>query len=340
MTGLKAGKDRFMEDYLRGQDYVARLQAEDGNPPRRKGLQGVSSVRQASPKQVGANAGRHWELESVDDKGSRQTSRIPLSTKRPPLGPVTYDDGTTRFHAPTEWEEDPPSLPKGTFLEQALEEASHRPVAKGNFDEVAGFMYGELTRNSRSWQTRMLSVANANPHPLTKAGALAGWTALVWPGHVWDHKPVLTGAPTDSRKDAAPFDGTAAEWFKDGKDQYGYELWSNVHYGYVGRQAGLDAYTLMAGAGGAQLKTLYRKGGSEKERRMAWHRAIHEMQGARGLDDPMDSAAVRLGIHLYEKYGPDLTLDQFKKEVRSWPGMKTIHEPAQTDRYINRPAGN
>lgn len=221
-----------------------------------------------------------------------------------------------------------------------MKAVERRPEARGNFDEVARFMHDELIRNSRSGTARILSVANENPHPMTKTGALAGWAALVWPGHVWDHKPVLTGAPTDSRKDAPPFEGRPAKWFRDGQDQYGFELWSNVHYGYVGKHAGFRTDELMAGAGLAQLQTLYRKGGSKSERRKAWGRALKETQGAPGLDDPMDSSAVRLGIHLYEKYGAELTPEQFKDEVRRWPGMKVIHEPVHTDRYIYRSSEN
>lgn len=57
-----------------------------------------------------------------------------------------------------------------------------------------------------------------------------------------------------------------------------YDFWSNLHYGYVGIEAGFEEYELRVGAHLADV-------------------------GTRGQTDPGDDLAIRMGIELRAKYG-------------------------------------
>ncbi|WP_162932523.1 polymorphic toxin type 44 domain-containing protein [Solimonas sp. K1W22B-7] len=288
MNGYRNSNKSFMDGFLRGQDFVAKLQLD-------------SDIEEAQKAGVG-NDGKHGAL----------------GLQGPDVGRY-HEDGK------------PPSLPSGRVLDPLLEELRRGPEARGSFDEVTDFMHGEMKENYQSKAVNMLAEANRK---LQKTWALAGWANLVWPEHAWDHKPMLSTGVTVGREDRRKFKGTPAEWFKDGNDRYGYEIWSNVHYGYIGRRSGFHGDTLLSGAGVAQLATLYGKRGKKEERSNAWRRALLEGEGRKGLDDPPDSSAIRLGIHLYEKYGDRMTLDQLRKEVRAWPGLKVIRAPVETEQYI------
>jgi hypothetical protein len=59
-----------------------------------------------------------------------------------------------------------------------------------------------------------------------------------------------------------------------------YDIYSNIHYGYVGSRVGIGRQELQVGANGG---------------------------GAAGKNDNGDKLSVDVGVDLYEKYGMDLT---------------------------------
>lgn len=114
--------------------------------------------------------------------------------------------------------------------------------------------------------------------------ALVMWGAKVAPGQDWDHKPKITDR--FGLKEKSDF------YFKQpGEDrEVFYDLYSNVHYGYVGRAAGLDEGTLIEGASlGETMLT--------------------------GDDDAGDQITMRIGIDLYDKYGKDMTQEQLHQGI-------------------------
>src|SRR5262249_3013929 len=77
--------------------------------------------------------------------------------------------------------------------------------------------------------------------------ALAMWAAKGAPGQDWDHKPKLQQRFGLKTKDDFFFQ-------QPGTDrQVYYDIYSNLHYGYVGRAAGLDTKTLIQGASLGEL---------------------------------------------------------------------------------------
>jgi hypothetical protein len=78
-----------------------------------------------------------------------------------------------------------------------------------------------------------------------------------------------------------------------GKDgEIGWDIWSNIHYGIVGRHAGFTADELKAGADGADVVF------ADDHR-----------------PNEGDKLAVQIGIDLYEKYGKDVTPEQIQNAV-------------------------
>jgi hypothetical protein len=74
----------------------------------------------------------------------------------------------------------------------------------------------------------------------------------------------------------------------DNNHEYYYDIWSNIHYGYVGSAAGI---------GGGMLQWGAARG------------------GAAGRNDPMDVETIQIGIDLWNRHGAGLTQKQFHDEI-------------------------
>lgn len=68
-----------------------------------------------------------------------------------------------------------------------------------------------------------------------------------------------------------------------------YDIYSNIHYGYVGRAAGFPEESLIA--------------------------AANLNDGATGVNDAGDDITMRIGAQLYERYGSDLTRAQLHEGI-------------------------
>ena len=77
------------------------------------------------------------------------------------------------------------------------------------------------------------------------ADALAKWGLKVRTGGDWDHKPKLDYMLD---LDGNSWDKNDDDYFfpirGDKKHEYYYDIWSNIHYGYVGSAIGFDCSTL------------------------------------------------------------------------------------------------
>lgn len=167
---------------------------------------------------------------------------------------------------------------------------------------VLPFMRAEMVTNSQSAEAKDCERLNAPPDPLVDimgasvgvvgssgdvwvgahAAALFKWRELVRSGAKWDHKKqlrdLLSLRPGDWH---FPIAG-------DADHEYYYDIWSNIHYGYVGSAAGFSDIELQAGAA---------------------------LGGAAGTNDDIDVETVQIGIDLWQRYGVNLTEDQLRKEI-------------------------
>ncbi|MDC0835975.1 S8 family serine peptidase [Geitlerinema sp. CS-897] len=109
-----------------------------------------------------------------------------------------------------------------------------------------------------------------------QSSALLQWAGIVKTDAEWDHKPKLTtrlelNNPPDYY---FPIPG-------GGNHEYYYDIWSNIHYGYVGASVGFDRSTLQFGAN------------------------LHEQ--FTGVNDDSDVIAVDIGISLWQKYAGNIS---------------------------------
>jgi hypothetical protein len=151
---------------------------------------------------------------------------------------------------------------------QTIRNAATGMAPLDEYGRIQQFIFDEMVRNSGS--VLGMQVNNAIPLPANKALAYAEWVALVRPDGPWDHK----GRILDQTE------GTNLYTPMPGGGNIRYDLWSNLHYGYVGREAGFTEVELRAGANAADLI------GQDRT-------------------DPGDDVAVRIGTELRAQYAPD-----------------------------------
>lgn len=101
-----------------------------------------------------------------------------------------------------------------------------------------------------------------------------GW--LVREGGPWDHKPKFK-----TQKMGETIPGTWHTW---GEWEYYFDVWSNIHFGYVGRAAGISRDTLLSGASAEQ--------GVQDLVRLKWPSG----------DAPQDRAAIIVGCDLFDNH--------------------------------------
>ncbi|MGV2861594.1 polymorphic toxin type 44 domain-containing protein [Achromobacter sp. ESBL13] len=144
-----------------------------------------------------------------------------------------------------------------------------------------------------------------------KAAAYAMWVERVGPGRPWDHKPLL-------RRRLGPH-GFNRGWQKLGDFDYYYDIWSNIHYGYVGVALGFSEAELLHGAGLAQaLSDAYR---SMKDGKLPrWQ--DHSTNGTwpASADDVPDHISIKLGCDLYAASKPhELTSATLLERISAVP---------------------
>jgi hypothetical protein len=171
-----------------------------------------------------------------------------------------------------------PREPRINFGEVDQVEHTARPAPpvrseSQEFDAVTGYIADEVARNVDSAELRAIRALNDLPGPPPPA-AYALFLNQVGTGRPWDHK----GAIQNAYGLSTPVPGEEGE--------ISWDVWSNIHYGIVGREAGFSADELHGGA--------ERFGGGPN----------------RG-----DRLAVQIGIDLYEQYGSDVTEEQIRQAV-------------------------
>jgi len=133
--------------------------------------------------------------------------------------------------------------------------------------------------------------------------AYNAWADMVDTDRPWDHKSVIKR------------EFGYGQYV--GNETYTFDVWSNIHYGYVGRDCGFSEVELLAGAGYAQIKA----GTSGWSYWSSW------------FDDPRDQAAIQVGINLYNKQGLSLTVELLllelwqSKSVTTFPKWEAFGAP-------------
>ncbi|WP_095067177.1 polymorphic toxin type 44 domain-containing protein [Pseudomonas sp. Irchel 3A18] len=136
-----------------------------------------------------------------------------------------------------------------------------------------------------------LQIGATNPQTIgasNMVAAMAIWTERVGQNRPWDHKPKIH----------SKFGGYH---HKQGKYDYFYDIWSNIHYGYVGRAGGLSESMLSDGAGVEQIASDSIRKLFDWERRRGPH-ATEGVEGMRAFDDAPDRISISIGIRLFDEH--------------------------------------
>ena len=122
-----------------------------------------------------------------------------------------------------------------------------------------------------------------------RAEAFALWTERVGQNRPWDHKPKIK----------VNFGGDVRH--KQGKYDYFYDIWSNIHYGYIGMAAGFSEQVLLDGAGAEQIISDTVRKLQDWENRPGPHRS-EDIEGLRAWDDIPDRKSIAIGVNLFITY--------------------------------------
>ncbi len=154
------------------------------------------------------------------------------------------------------------------------------------FDKAVTYMYKEMVNNIQSPEAKniKLEIEEGTAGYLL---AIVDWYKQVNDGQEWDHK----------RKDKLPKQlelGTKYQDFNfqfpgDEQYEYYYDIWSNIHYGYVGAAVGFSSATLQTGSG------------------------LNDW--VKGTINWQDVEAIDLGIYLWKVYKNQLTEEDFRREI-------------------------
>ncbi|MCB2255854.1 PAAR domain-containing protein [Pseudomonas chlororaphis] len=147
-----------------------------------------------------------------------------------------------------------------------------------------------------------------------KAKAFAIWTERVGQYRPWDHKPILSKM----------YDGVV--YHKQGDYDYYYDIWSNIHYGYVGIAGGLSESALLDGAGAEQIISDIKskleeavKTPKEDRKLLGPHRSA-DIDGLRAWDDAPDRISISIGIKLFSQHpNGGITAKMIMDEVLAVP---------------------
>jgi len=167
----------------------------------------------------------------------------------------------------------------------------------------------ELEFEQLPWYARLFSPDFRAKQLGNRAAVMALWAERVGQNRPWDHKPEI----------ARNFGGA---WQKQGRYDYFYDIWSNIHYGYVGRAGGLTESVLLDGAGLEQVASdSIRKLQKWSER--GGPRRTADVEGLRAWDDIADRVSIGIGVKLYEKL-PDggVTAKILMDEILAVPRSK------------------
>jgi len=204
--------------------------------------------------------------------------------------------------------------------------------------QVAEYIVGEMKRNPFTEVGRRITEAN-NYDPAEEA---KGWNALPWYAKIGNmpdfpsaaasekvaaykmwKKMVGYGAKWDHKKAIrAMFEpkGTFRRgWQKYGQHDYYFDIWSNIHYGYVGTAIGFNAAELIKGAALAQIKQ------DLTNQIKDWELPALQNHPENGpwpdsADDIPDHISVQLGIDLYADVKPiALTADILLRKIVAVP---------------------
>jgi RHS repeat-associated protein len=189
-----------------------------------------------------------------------------------------------------------------------------RPILRGHLPPVIRYIHAEMVKNAQSNLAQTMATLNEVTDVLSvlcdacsvasSSIAVGVWGTQVMDARAkrylgplaplvgnWDHKPRLMGAQSPDAEIVR-----SRGWSTIGSQQHRFDIWSNIHYGYVGQAVGFSETELTGGAGIEQI-------GSDGISGQVPSRSAGADNWAAAWDDSSDNAAIQLGISLWNQYG-------------------------------------
>jgi hypothetical protein len=255
---------------------------------------GVAEVRVSQPAILTDNVRAILQPEKhqdpTPDPGVPDLTELPLrsgtgpAASNPPL--PSGQPGWENLLVPPVGLPGPKPLPSPS--EQLINEINAPPPPSERFSTAERYLFREIEKNRRSRVVNDMA-ADMTP-PISALDASVGLYELytkVKAHAEWDHKhkiEVLLGIDTPDKLDDKHYlqqPGTNRRVY--------YDIWSNIHFGYIGRVAKIptDVLIFFAELGTADT----------------------------GQNDDGDEITMRGGAALYDRYGPNMTTEQFEAGV-------------------------
>lgn len=139
--------------------------------------------------------------------------------------------------------------------------------------------------------------------------AMAVWYQTVKTGSTWDHKPIIRdrfSSVAVARPLPRKGKPSRSYYHKFKQHDYFYDVWSNIHYGYVGLSVGFSESLLLKGSTWEQNMT----------------------PGAIGDDTVDDITSMKIGFTLFRKYGKyaeNLTVGNILDALEKTPDVLLPH---------------
>jgi hypothetical protein len=129
------------------------------------------------------------------------------------------------------------------------------------------------------------------------------WYELVKTDGDWDHK-----------KDIIKFFGHRSFDSQGSKRTvYPFDIWSNIHYGYVGLAANIPEWSLLEGAGVAQIIAKKVPAGVRQRLPQNIRNSLNILAA---WDAPHDQASIKVGFELWRSAGKGVTKENILNAVR------------------------
>jgi hypothetical protein len=183
-----------------------------------------------------------------------------------------------------------------TYIADEMNNNIHHPSVL-KMKELLSYDVAEETRKQMDlpWYAQLGATSPQVIGASNVAAAMALWTEKVGQGCDWDHKPKIHAKFGRYRH-------------RQGKYDYYYDIWSNIHYGYVGMAGGLTEGVLLDGAGAEQIVSDQLRKWEEQvfvakdQQRLKGPRATEGVEGLRAWDDVPDRTSISIGIKLFNDY--------------------------------------
>ena len=180
--------------------------------------------------------------------------------------------------------------------------SDYRPADfPGSPSEATDWLLQTMQSNARGPVAKTLRQVHQDMGLLGWSVTIPHWVGLVQGGGPWDFKPDQLDNWYQNDPDLTkPMDLAGLQVRRD--------AFSNIHYGYVGRSLGYPRWLLELGGGAAQIKA--------RRSKLSYWRTW--------FDDPVDNAAIRAGMDLYDQYtvqGKPLDENALREVLQRYPDL-------------------